>query len=553
MRKVVFFLSVLLLTLSISTTSLAAPVQPPNQSIKIVTAQANQGSDLDEEIPETEGILIKEITIEGNTVVDTPALQAIVAPFLNTELTIEDMGALTDLVTMAYQDAGYLLARAFLPEQEIKDGILKITVAEGNISKITVEGQSHYRNRVILRYFKPQETHGVLNESMLEKGLLMTNETPNLKTNVILKEGAQPGEVEVVINTEDTSVLTFGTEIGLDYNNFGDDVISKNRYGATIRITDHFFGSTTTLRGVTGDNFENSTLGIIDFAAPVNSYGSKLNLYYLKSNYVVGQQLADLGLEGWSEYYGVKFYHPFLKKKNKNLSLTFGYDHKFSKNLLMGENYSIDDINLFHATLNYDSVDRFLGKNIISFGGYAGTINFDDEFPTSRGYEESFDDDNFYKLLLHTARIQKIRGHTNLMLRASGQYSDQRLVAMEMFGIGGYGTVRGYNTSLFLGDSGFNLSGELMFAPPFIADETLFNQRISQLVQLAIFYDYGQVKNNTVIPGEYGSRSLSGCGAGIRLYYKEVFAFKYDFGYALENIEGEPDYVNYFLVSLNFS
>jgi len=543
----------ILLSVVVSTAAFGQPLRAPGKHQKLETAQGPQDPDIGTDPSESDAILIREIIIEGNTVVDTPTLEKIVTPYLNTELTIEDMGALTDLVTMAYQDAGYLLARAFLPEQEIANGILKITIAEGRIGQILVQGQTHYHERVIKRYFKQQEAHSVISEAMLEKGLLLTNETPNLKTNIILKEGAEPGEVDVILNTADESNLTFATEVGLDYNNFGADLVSKNRYGATVRITDHFFGSTTTLRGVTGDDFEDSTLGIIDFAAPINRYGTKLSFYYLKSNYVVGQQLADLGLEGWSEYYGTKIYHPLIKKKNKNLGLTLGYDHKFSKNLLFDEDYSADDIDVFHATLNFDNVDRFLGKNIISLSGYAGKINFDDELPTSRGYENSFDDDNFYRVLLHAARIQKIRGHTILMLRASGQYSDQRLVAMEMFGIGGYGTVRGYNTSLFLGDSGLNLSGELMFAPPFAANETLFKQRVSQLVQLAIFYDHGQVKNNTVIPGEYGSRSLSGCGAGIRLYYKDIFTFKYDFGYALENIEGEPDYVNYFLVSLNFS
>jgi hemolysin activation/secretion protein len=506
----------------------------------------------DTDEPDASSVLIKDIIIEGNTVIDTAALQKIVAPYKNTQLTIDDMGALTDLLTMAYQDAGYLLARAYLPEQEITDGILKITIAEGRVGQISVQGQKHYHDRVVKRYFKQQQKHGVINEGMLEKGLLLTNETPNLKTNIILKEGAEPGEVDIVLNTEDDSHLTFTTQVGLDYNNFGADLVSKNRYGATIRITDHFFGSTTTLRGVTGDNFEDSTLGIAEFAAPINSYGTKLSLYYLKSNYVVGQQLEDLGLEGWSEYYGTKIYHPFIKKKNLNLGLSLGYDHKYSKTLVLGEDYSVDELDVFSATLDFDNVDRFLGKNIVSLSYYTGNVYFDDELPTSRGFEDSFDDSRFHKVLLHAARIQKIRGNTNLMLRASGQLSEQRLTAMEMFGLGGYGTVRGYNTSLFLGDSGFNLSGELMFAPPFVADQTLFQQRVSQLVQLALFYDHGQVFNNTVIPGEYSSQSLSGCGAGIRLYYKDLFAFKYDFGYALERVAGEPDYINYFLVSINF-
>jgi hemolysin activation/secretion protein len=99
------------------------PAQPPlAQGTSAATAVAQQATgDTDE--PDASSVLIKDIIIEGNTVIDTAALQKIVAPYKNTQLTIDDMGALTDLLTMAYQDAGYLLARAYLPEQEITDGI----------------------------------------------------------------------------------------------------------------------------------------------------------------------------------------------------------------------------------------------------------------------------------------------------------------------------------------------------------------------------------------------------------------------------------------------
>jgi hemolysin activation/secretion protein len=201
MRKVPVIFFVFLLFLSLAPAAIGQQSQISSEAQPLVTAQTSQDQNTDTDLSESDGVLIKEIIIEGNTVVDTPTLQKIVAPYLNTALTIEDMAALTDLVTMAYQDAGYLLARAFLPEQEVKDGVLKITVAEGYIGQFSIEGQTHYHDRVIERYFKPQETHGVINESMLEKGLLMTNELPNLKTNIILKEGAQPGEVDVVLNT----------------------------------------------------------------------------------------------------------------------------------------------------------------------------------------------------------------------------------------------------------------------------------------------------------------------------------------------------------------
>ncbi|MBW2144922.1 MAG: hypothetical protein JRG75_11100, partial [Deltaproteobacteria bacterium] len=81
-------------------------------------------------------VLIKSIEIKGNTVIDTQTLQEKVDTFKDKELTLEEMGEVADLVTIVYQEAGYILARAYLPEQEVQKGVLTIAVQEGKIGKV---------------------------------------------------------------------------------------------------------------------------------------------------------------------------------------------------------------------------------------------------------------------------------------------------------------------------------------------------------------------------------------------------------------------------------
>jgi hemolysin activation/secretion protein len=410
---------------------------------------------------ETDGVLIKEILFDGNTVIDTETLQQIAQPFKNTKMTLDDMSSLTDLITMAYQERGYILARAFLKEQEVKDGVLSISIAEGRVGKIEVSGNKYYRDQVIKRYFQQQEAHGVVKESLLEKGLLMTNEIPKVKTNVILKEGEKPGEVDVVLNAEEAPTLTFGVEMGIDYNNYGTDYVGKNRYGASLKLNDHYLGSTLSVRGIFGDNVEDSAFGSVDFAIPVNRYGTKLSVGYLESSFAVGEELVDLGLGGESQFYGAQILQPILKKKNMNMALSLVWDHKYSENTseetTEEDVLSVDESDRVGAALSFDNLDRFLGKNIISLEFFTGKVNpnlnSDGDYVTSRGEFGTEVDKYFNKLLLRVARIQKLYGYTNLMFRGSGQYSRERLLPFEQFGIGGFGTVRGYNTSLFLGSS----------------------------------------------------------------------------------------------------
>ena len=300
------------------------------------------------------------------------------------------------------------------------------------------------------------------------------------------------------------------------------------------------------LRLVSGNSVEDSGLLSTDWTIPVNSYGTKLFFNYLHGNYAVGQDLADLGMKGRTQIYGGSISHPFLKKKNMNFSANFDYKYKYNKNVILGQTRSIDELNMYTVALNFDNLDRFLGKNIFSLAYSWGQLEPDLKLSTSRiPVDETFD-----KYNLNYARIQKIYGYTNIMLRAGAQYSDKRLVPIEQAGLGGYGSVRGYDPSLYLGDSGFNLSAEVMFAPPYLAEKTFFGQRLAQLVQFAVFYDYGGVFVTDADSTE-STEFLTGYGAGIRLFYKNWFTFKYDMGFPKEGKEGKPNRFEYFQFSFN--
>jgi len=505
------------------------------------TFEANAQTDSDT-------VFVKEIVFTGNTVIDNKTLQKATKAFRDKELTLEELGELTDLVTVTYQEEGYILARAYLPEQEIKDGLLTIAITEGKVGKILVTGKIHYREDVIKRYFQQQLNHGIVKESLLEKGLLLTNEMEKVKTDIILKEGEKPGEVDIVLNTKDLSKLTFAIDMGLDYNNFGSVIVSENKYGLRARVIDHNWGGVLSLRATIGEIYNNSALGNVDFSIPIYTRGTKLKFNYLKGNYTVGQELADLGLLGRTTNYGADISHPIFKKKNRNLTISFGYDHKYSESEILKQVRGIDELKLFNANIDFDNLDRFLGRNIVSLGYSYGSIDIDNTvFPSRLEVDTQFD-----RVALTLVRIQKIYGNTNIMLRGTGRISDERLLPIEQTSIGGFGSVRGHDPSLFLGDSGYGASAEVMFAPPFMTDKSMFGQRVGQMIQFSAFYDHGGVYNSKPLAEEWKNQYLSGYGGGIRLFYKDRFNFKYDLGIPVRKREGKRGVFNYFQVSLNF-
>lgn len=522
---------------------------------------ANADAQLESEESDEMMVFVKEVVFTGNTVISTETLKNVAAPYMNKELTLEEMSELIDLVTITYQEQGYILARAFLPEQDIMDGFLQIGVVEGNIGKIMISGKTHYDDNVIKRYFKQQEKHGVIKESYLEKGLLLTNEMKKVKTDVVLKEGAKPGEVDLILNTKDYSELTFGVDISFDYNNTGSEYVSQNRFGTSIEFIDQRWGSTFNFYGSLGDrtfeDFGRTPLGMFSLKIPINTYGTELSLKYLNSSYIVKEEYTgdQYAMEGSTEDTGFGIIQPILIKKNQKLSLEANYEHHHRDTEVFGQ-LSLDKIDLCNITLNFDNIDRYLGKNIAFLMFRWGNIDITDGLPDTirgEGTGDEFVDSDFEILKADFVRIQKVYGYTNFMFRASGQYTEDVIPYSEMMSIGGFGSVRGFDPAIYQGDSGYSVSGELMIAPPFISDKMLYGQRIAQLIQFALFYDHAGVYNNTPPEsGEFESEKLSGYGAGFRLFYKDLLTFKYDIGFPIDKIENADDIYNYFQFNINF-
>jgi len=233
------------------------------------------------------------------------------------------------------------------------------------------------------------------------------------------------------------------------------------------------------------------------------------------------------------------------------LYLNIGYEHKYTETEILKTVEYIDEMDVGYVSLDFDNLDRFLGKNIVSFGYYFGDVEPDGDPllpPFRQGFHKRFD-----YLTLNMARIQKLYGYMNFTLKAGGQISDDRLLSTEQKIIGGYTTVRGHDPSLFLGDSGYNVTGELMTAPPFLADKNLFGQRIAQMMQFAFFYDFAGVFINDLVEDDpYRNEYLEGYGCGLRLFYKDIFSFKYDLGFPVRRVENEAERYNYFQFAFNF-
>jgi len=389
-------------------------------------------------------------------------------------------------------------------------------------------------------------------ESKLLKSLYLINDFQKSNTQMVLTPG-KPGQVDIILRSEEKRAL----DIGIDYNNFGSDQISRNRYGISIKKTLSYSGIDFSLRGMTGDDIDDSSFGDVKMHIPVNAYGSKLNLNAMSSSYVVGKDFVDLGIEGSTEIYGLNFSHPFIKDRWADLTVSLRLERKYTKNKILSKLRNIDELVSCNLTVDYEKVVG-KGKNFLSFGTYYGVIDDNNSSPPGRlDYSKEF-----VRFAIQFMRIHKLEFmNSTILFKADIQYSPNRLLSSEQYSIGGYGSVRGRKASLFLGDSGSNISAEFMFSPSFkktteeeSKERTFWGQKISKLLQFAVFIERGDVIVSKPTEDEDRDDSLLAAGAGVRLMYKDKFNLRLDVGFPLTKRKSndEDSVYAYLIANWNF-
>jgi hemolysin activation/secretion protein len=485
--------------------------------------------------------LIKKINVtvqnkEGAAPLLAPeTIKAITSKYENKELYMPEMDRIAEEITAGYRALGYLVAFAFVPTQDIKEGILEIGVIEGKAGEITVTGNQSYESLFIKKHLQKVDKDPSIKEDRLERALLILNEYPSLDVKAVLKAGKDFGTTDIAAQVKDSRPLSGS----LAYDNFGSSTTSKSRITAEFNTGNLLTsGDFFMFRGVTGldeIDFQNLTYGRAEYIIPVNYCGTKAGIYYANSVYEAGEEYAILDINGKAHVAGAYITHPLIKTRDRSLDIKFGFDYKDVYEYMLDHSQSEDNIRVFNLGLTYNMVDKFYGRNIINLTGYQGIRDiFGGSGANDTGVSRLNADGQFSKATLDLARTQKLQGYNHLMLKASGQLSGDNLFVAEQFFLGGMGSVRGFAPSALSGDSGYSLSAELYLAPPY-PETRVFNQNLGDTIKFVLFADHGGVFRNDVQPGEDKDDYLISIGAGLRLYATKYVTARLD--YALPRIE----------------
>lgn len=461
-------------------------------------------------------LLLREISFAGNSVFSDAQLLSVVAPFIGQRLADADLQALLQRLTEVYLQAGYSTSRARLPDQDLAAGRLRVEMVEGALEKIVVNGAHALDPAYIAQRLQVGLTTP-LNVALLNANLrLLMQERGIANLSAELTPGTQAGGAVLVVTVEEGARYTAGVRVAND---------RAPAVGGTRGAID---GSAHNILG-RGDTVD-FTLGLasglndLDFrlTLPWTARGPELSLRYFRAeSQLVEEEFDVFGAETRSSALDLGLSQTLWRDPRRQLQLSFNLVGKHSESTLLGVPFSFSpgvengkaDVRVARLGLSWRQSfarDSFSARAVWSAGiGVLGATVHGRALPDSQ----------FHSGYLSVQWLHSFGPRAgSLYARGEAQLSNDGLLPLEKFSLGGVNSVRGYRRSRFVRDEGWSGSLEYRWPLARLAVPGFARRADDGQLSLVLFVDAGRAWNL----GDDGldefdqPRTLLAAGPGLR-------------------------------------
>ncbi len=95
------------------------------------------------------------ITVAGATTIPAGSFKPLYQDLIGKDITLANILGIADQIEADYRARGYLLVRAYVPPQRVRDGVFTINVVEGYLANVTVQGGDDDVRSQIHGYLRP--------------------------------------------------------------------------------------------------------------------------------------------------------------------------------------------------------------------------------------------------------------------------------------------------------------------------------------------------------------------------------------------------------------
>ena len=506
---------------------------------------------------------VRGVVVKGPAFLRSAAFEKLLRPYLGKTMTEASLYEVQIVIRKYCQAHDHLIVDVVTGEQDIPDGTVQIAVVEGKIGKRTVEGNKWFSDSVLLRNIRLKPGDTVL-ESRLDGDVNWLNRNtyqslgyftaPFLEMTPEFTRGGLPGETDVAFKAKDRFPLRLFAGI----EDSGIEVIGRDRLFAGFNWANAFgLDHRLSYQYITDTDFDKFQEHVASYVIPL-PWRHELTVFgaYADINpdfSVIQPNFNKLINKGTFYQLSARYAIPLPQFRQLSHEISAGFDFKRTDTPLLFET-SIGSLPL---TTNKVDIAQFSLGYSGRFKDKLGVTAFSIQGVYSPGGLTDFNTDPAFVDFSQRTNAQaqyfygraEIRRETFLPLgftwytRAGGQYSDSKLVATEVFSLGGYDTVRGYDERVVSGDHGWLLVNELrtprlalgnLTGRPAVLSNPTGKAAENDGIRALVFCDYGGVINRSTAQGDRFGEVLLSVGAGFRYELADNLRVRFDYGFQLD-------------------
>lgn len=394
------------------------------------------------------------VNFTGMSVVSAADLSRAASPYLNRPLTGADLAQLKFDITRLYFERGYVLMKVTTPPQDISDGILDVVIHEARVGQLQVVHEGRLRGRIATALARRLKSDAVFHEGDIESLANDYNDLAGLRAALTLHKGIAPGSTDLTLTlaAQDEDIQQFTLD------NYGSD-LTGNWVGAVRLQTNN----TLRLGEILGLQLRASDGKLwsagVDANTPLGLGNLWLNFEYSHSENDIGDRLAFLDASGTSDRARLTLSSAPINTRARKFTLRSGLEMRTHESELANVTESRDHLRQWlvegsyllrqPSWIGYGAVTLSKGLDIFGASEWGDAL-------ASRGQGVA----TAWRLQPLFYGLVQLSDNSYLKAFVSGQIASHGLLSSDLFALGGYGSVRGFQPAETTGEAGAQYSLE---------------------------------------------------------------------------------------------
>ncbi|WP_095109569.1 ShlB/FhaC/HecB family hemolysin secretion/activation protein [Pseudomonas sp. Irchel 3E20] len=394
---------------------------------------------------------INAIELDGAQHLDANARAQLLKPYQDQCLSVGQINALLKAVTHHYLERGFVTTRAYLPQQDLAGGVLKIVVVEGRLEGLDSSALASPRE---LAMTFPGKTGELLNLRELEQLVDQLSRLPSRQAQLELAPGEQVGGSRIGLKGERSKPW----HASATRHNDGDRSTGQQQMGvgldwdSPLGLADQL--SLRAGQDAVSDHWRHSDNQSLYYSVPYGWW--TFNYAYSQSYYRTRSELQgmDFGFDGTSKNHALRAERVLHRDDVSKTAMTLGLSNLRTRNYFEDDLIGISSTRITETQLSFNH-GRRIGTAFVNLdaGWQQGIGALDAQRDSS--HHEPQSRYNKYSLTLSYLQPFQLWGENfSFDSLATGQRSEDELFSAQRISLGGVSSVRGFQDQTLSGDSG---------------------------------------------------------------------------------------------------